>query len=158
VSLAPSKRGGANAAAAVIQTLPELRHVPDSEAESWDAETTTLLEPSADLPFAGICLLERGTIVEIKSAMVVYGERQRRGRFLIRRGQHQRLLELAGSYLFAVCEPTPDRDVLAMKVVPASLVDEFGFSWIDREQRSSYAQFAWTRVFRPSEVDGSASR
>jgi hypothetical protein len=52
-----------------------------------------------------------------------------------------------------VCEPTPDRDLLALKIVPASLVDEFRFSWIRRETRAHYAQFAWSRVFAPSEIE-----
>ena len=158
MSLAPSKRGGKSAESAVLQLLSELRPVTDTEAEHYDAETTTLLEPSQDLPFAGICLVERGTAVEIKSAMAVYGEAQRRGRFLIRQSQHEALLDEAGVYLFAVCEPTPTRDLIAMKVVPASLVDEFGFSWVNREIRSSYAQFAWSRVFRLNEIERESSR
>ncbi|AFK20216.1 hypothetical protein E6P09_14090 [Haloferax mediterranei ATCC 33500] len=62
--------------------------------------------------FVGICLLKPGTVVEIESAMVVYGEAQRRGRFLLRRSQHEHLLEEGGVYLFAVCAPTPARDMI----------------------------------------------
>ena len=158
MSLAPSKRGGSNAAAAIIQRHPELRHVPDTEAESWDAITTSLLSPSDSLPLVGICLLERGTVVEIKSCMVVYGENQRRGRFLVRESQHEALLDNAGSYLFAVCAPTPDRELLATKVVPATIVDDFVSSWIERDERSRYGQFAWSRVFRPDEIERGSSR
>lgn len=158
MSLARSKRGGESAESAVLQLRSELRYVTDSEAEHYDAETATLLTPSESLPFAGICLVERGTVVEIKSAMVVYGEAQRRGRFLIRQSQHEALLDEAGVYLFAVCEPTPTRSVIAMKIVPATLVDEFGFSWVSRPTRSDYAQFAWSRVFAPSEVEGGESQ
>ena len=158
MSLAPAKRGGANAAAAIVQRHSELRHVPDSEAEHYDAVTTTLLEPSDTLPFVGLCLLERGTAVEIKSCMVVYGERQRRGRFLVRQSQHDALLDEAGSYLFAVCAPTPHRELLATKVVPATIVDDLVSSWIDRDGRSPYGQFAWSRVFRPEEIQRGSSR
>ncbi|RYJ15491.1 hypothetical protein ELS19_15585, partial [Halogeometricum borinquense] len=73
---------------AVHQLVDGLRYVPDSEAEHYDAEVVELLSPSADLPFVGICLLEVGVAVEIKSAMDVYGQAQRRGRFLIRQSKH----------------------------------------------------------------------
>ncbi|WP_049890516.1 hypothetical protein [Halogeometricum borinquense] len=153
MSLAPSKRGGNAAESAVHQLVDGLRYVPDSEAEHYDAEVVELLSPSADLPFVGICLLEVGVAVEIKSAMAVYGQAQRRGRFLIRQSQHEHLLDVGGVYLFAVCEPTPARDVISMKVVPASLVDELEFSWVGRDTRAPYAQFAWSRIFVPEEVE-----
>ncbi|ELZ92976.1 hypothetical protein C440_12684 [Haloferax mucosum ATCC BAA-1512] len=154
MGVAASKRAGATVESALLQRHPELRHVPDDVAEHHDAVAVSLLSPSRDLPFVGLCLLETGTVVEIKSAMVVYGERQRRGRFLIREAQHNHLLEKGGVYLFAVCAPTPDRDIIAAKVIPASLVDEFNFSWVSPKTRSNYAQFAWSRVFSPEEVEG----
>lgn len=153
VSLAPSRKAGDTVESTVVQHHPELRHVPDSQHEHHDAVVTELLTPSRELPFVGICLLEVGTIVEIKSAMVVYGEAQRRGRFLLRRSQHEHLLDEGGVYLFAVCAPTPDRDIIVAKVVPATLVDEFQFSWVERATRSDYAQITWTQVFAPKEVE-----
>ncbi|WP_049967634.1 hypothetical protein [Haloferax prahovense] len=153
MGIAPSKRAGNTVEATLLQRHPEFRYVSDEIAEHHDAVTVSLVSPSRKLPFVGICLLETGTVVEIKSAMVVYGEDQRRGRFLIRQSQHDHLLEEAGVYLFAVCAPTPARDIIAAKIVPATLVDEFDFSWIDRDARSSYAQFAWSRVFSPDEVE-----
>ncbi|SEK87078.1 hypothetical protein [Haloferax larsenii] len=154
MAIAASKRAGDTVESAVLQRHPELRHVSDDVEEHYDAVAVSLLSPSRDLPFVGLCLLEIGTVVEIKSAMVVYGENQRRGRFLIRENQHEHLLEEGGVYLFAVCAPTPEREIIAAKVVPASLVDEFEFSWVSRKTRSSYAQFAWSRVFAPKEVEG----
>lgn len=158
-----SRRGGDAAESAVLQLVPELRFVGDSEDRHIDAETITLLSPSESLPFIGTCVLEKGHPVEIKSVMVVYGERQTRGRFYLRKGQHQLLLERAGSYLFAVCEPSSARDVLAMKVVPASIVDELVSSWIDVDAdraESAYAQLTWSRVFSQDEIsrDGGISR
>lgn len=147
-----SKHGGSRAASAVLELVPELAHVSDSEARHYDARPTTLLCPSEQLPFVGICLLEADAPVEIKSAMVVYGQAQTKGRFYLRRGQHERLLDDAGVYLFAVCEPTPQRDVIAMKLVPATVVEDLVTSWIEPDGRADYAQIRWSRVFTGQEV------
>lgn len=153
----PSVRAGSNAEAAVLELVPELRYEPGDDPETPDAVVECLLTPSDELPFVGICLLEVGTHVEIKSVSVVVGEAESRGRFQIRERQHQALLEAAGSYLFAVCEPRPERPIIAAKVVPATIVDELVPGWItvDDDSRSerAYAQLAWSRVFAVSEVE-----
>jgi hypothetical protein len=148
----PSKHAGSNAAHSVLEAVPELENVPDTEAVHYDARTTTLLTPSEDVGFIGICLLEKGAPVEIKSTMAVYGEDQSPGRFYLRRQQHEALLSEAASYLFAVCEPRPERYVVSMKVVPASLVDELVYSWIEPDDRADYAQLSWTNLFSSEEV------
>jgi hypothetical protein len=149
---ASNHKAGDRVESTVVELVPELAYVPDHEAEHYDAETTTLLEPSDLVTFSGICLLERATVVEIKSAMVVLAS-GRCGRYQLRRGQHEALLEESGLYLFAVCQPTPSRGVLALKVVPASLVDELVTSWIDGgEDCLEYAQIAWSRLFDEAEV------
>lgn len=147
-----AKRGGENAEGAVIDLVSELEYVPDTEAEHYDARTTTLLEPSETIPFVGMCLLEAGVAVEIKSVMVVYGANSSNGRFYLRKGQHERILDEAGVYLFAVCEPRPSRPVIAMKVVPATIVDDLISSWINAGDRPTYAQISWSKVFDPEEV------
>lgn len=153
----PSVRAGSNAEAAVLERVPELRYELGDDPETPDAIVERLLTPSDDLPFVGTCLLEVGTHVEIKSASVVVGEAEARGRFQIRTRQHHALLEAAGSYLFAVCEPRPERPIIAAKVVPATIVDELVPGWIsvDDETRreQAYAQLAWSRVFDVSEVE-----
>lgn len=152
-----SVRAGSNAEAAVLQLVPELRYVPGDEPTIPDAVVSTVLSPSRDLPFVGVCVLEKGTPVEIKSASAVVTESQRRGRFQLRKRQHEALLESAGSYLFAVCEPRPERPIIAMKVVPATIVDDVVSSWITVEDDSrsevAYAQRAWTAIFDVSEVE-----
>jgi hypothetical protein len=148
-----SRQAGENAESAVIQAVSGLEYVPDSEAEHYDARATTAVSPSDQVQFGGICVLEDGTVVEIKSVMVVYGESQTRGRYYLRRGQHETLLAENGVYLFAVCEPTPDRDVIRLKVLPATIVDEVIHSWITPDGRADYAQLAWSNVFDPSEVE-----
>lgn len=152
--LAANKRAGELVETAVVRTVDALHHVPDDVVEHYDAIATGLVEPRADLPFAGICLLERGTVVEIKSAVVRYASGQR-GRFYFRPGQHDALVDDAGAYLFAVCEDTPDRELRAMKIAPATAVDELlgDDPWLDGGAgRSDYAQLAWSRVFRVEEV------
>jgi len=148
-----SKRGGENAESAVIEFIPELDYVPDTEALHYDARVRQAIWPRSDLPFIGVCVLEAGTAVEIKSVMAVYGEAQARGRFYLRREQHQKLVADAGVYLFAVCEPRPTRPVIAAKIVPATSAEDVISSWIDAGDRPDYAQIAWSRIFQPVEVE-----
>jgi len=147
-----SKRAGENAEAAVLEAVAGLAYVPDDESEHIDARAETLVEPSRTLPFVGICLLEVGTAVEIKSAIPRLASGQR-GRFYLRREQHEGLRGAGGSYLFAVCEPRPGREPVAMKIVPATVVDDAITSWRSGgDDRPSCAQISWSRIFDPSEV------
>lgn len=147
-----SKRAGENAEAAVLESVDGLAYVPDGESERIDARAETLVEPSRTLPFVGICVLEAGSPVEIKSAIPRLASGQR-GRFYLRREQHEGLRDAGGSYLFAVCEPRPGREPVAMKVVPATIVDDAVTSWRSGgNDRPSCAQIAWSRIFDPSEV------
>lgn len=146
-----TRRAGENAEGAVIQRVDAIEHLPDSEAVHFDAVAEQLLEPSETLPFVGICLVETGTVLEIKSTIVVLGD-GRRGRLLLRREQHRELLEVGGMYVFAVCKPRPARDPLSIKLVPASLVDEEIPGWIDVDGGADYCQLSWSRFFAPEEV------
>ena len=155
--LAASRQAGDRSETVVLEEVPELRYVPDSEANHHDAIAEELIEPSEQLPFVGIVVLEEGTAVEIKSVSVVYGQQQRRGRFQPRRGQHEALLESGGVYLFAICVPH-DRDLIAMKVVPATQVDHLidvvtnGWRSAGEDRSEEYVQFSWARVFDPDEI------
>jgi hypothetical protein len=153
-ALAPNKRAGIGVEIAITNDhVSALQLVPDEVAEHYDAVATTLVTPTQAMPFVGLCVLERGIIVEIKSTIVAYAD-GRRGRFKIRRSQHETLLDEAGVYLFAVCRDTLDRPALALKVVPATTVDALVQSWIDSaSSRSEYAQISWGSVFEPAEVD-----
>lgn len=154
-TLAASKRAGENAEHEVFDVVVELE--PTADSEHYDAVATTAIFPRDELPFVGICVLEAGTIVEIKSTMAVYGSAQRRGRFSLRETQHEALLDAGGVYLFVVCEPRPARPAIAMKVVPATTVDHVvdeASSWRDRHDgRGRETQLAWSRVFDPAEVE-----
>lgn len=147
-----SKRAGENAETHLIQEIAELEWEPDREAQHYDARTTAGLAASNELPIVGRVELEAGTPVEIKSASVVYGESQRNGRFHLRKEQHKRLQEDDGVYLFVVCEPRVDRELIAMKIVDAENAAVFVASWINSGGRPPYSKFSWTRVFDESEV------
>ncbi len=151
-----SKESGETVEGNVIQCVPELRYVSDRTAEWHDAETIALFEPPHDaVTFYGINLLAVGIPVEIKAAQIWY-ESGQRGRFYIRKRQHERLLDAGGAYLFAVYVPRPDHPVRAMGVMPASLVDELlpdGWTSRDRSGEEGYRQLAWSRILDPADVE-----
>jgi hypothetical protein len=155
--LAASKAAGERSEDYLIQWIEEIRYVPDDEALGYDAITTTLLEPSEEIQFVGMCLLERGTEIEIKSTAVVITETQTRGRLQFRKPQHDRLLEIGGVYMIAVCAPH-DREPIAVKVIPASLLDELLYGWIEVDGRAPYAQLTWTNLFDVDEIEGGGNR
>lgn len=159
-SRARSKRAGENAETAVLAAVPELDYVSDDEAEHYDATVTSTIASTPELPITDREALADGTPVEIKSCSVVYGEAQKRGRFYLRETQHTQLLEDEGVYLFAVCEPRedPDREVIAMRVIPADVVgDEIVESWrVAMETRDRCYQVAWSQLMEPSRVEGVA--
>lgn len=149
-----AKRGGDRAEATVIQSIDALDSVSDLDVEHLDARTTApLTENECAIEGAERC--PANTPVEIKSVGVVYGVDSANGRFFIPEHQHDHLLDADGWYVFAVCTPDPNRDVLAMRAVPAEVVDDIVSSWIvsgDDRSEDAYAQFAWTRLFDAEEV------
>lgn len=161
-ALARSRLAGDRAEDNVLRLVEGLRYVTDTEAEHYDAVTETLIVPSDRLPFVGIAVLEVGVAVEIKSAGVVYGESQRRGRFYLRRSQHDRLVEAGGVYLFAVCGPN-NREVVAMKIVPATQVEQLIDAVTDHwrtagDSRDECVQLSWARIFDPEAIEGGGKR
>ena len=154
MSLARSKRIGESVEGAVIQAVPELDPVADRDAHV-DAEVVETIDPRPDLPTVGLAVVERGAAIEIKSCGAVVTTSQQRGRFYLRRQQHEYLLDVAGSYLFAVTPPHK-RTPLAMKIVPATAVADVLSSWIDPDGREPYAQVSWSRIFDVAEVDPDA--
>lgn len=148
------KKAGEEVEANVLQRVPELRYVSDQTAEWHDARVETLLEPPHDaVTFYGINLLAVGSEVELKGAQRRYASGQR-GRWYFRKGQHERLLDASGFYCLAVYDPR-DRRVLALAVIPASLVDELlPDGWTSRDDRAErgYNQLGWARILDPEGV------
>lgn len=147
-----STKLGDSSESAVLEARPDLRYVADTEARHYDAEAKTAISASHELPMVGICVIEADQEIEIKSAAARVTADQRRGRFQFRRKQHEKLLEIGGVYLFAVCQPNRTRDVIAMKIVPAVIIDDI-VSWIECEGRDDYCQLAWSNIFNLSEVE-----
>lgn len=149
-----SKQAGSNVEASVVDVHPEFQHVPDTEVEHADVRVVDLVEPSPEIPIVGMCLLEVGTLVEVKSAMVRLSD-GRRGRFYLREGQHRALVDDGGVYLFTVCEPRPKRPILALKAVPATAVGDLVETWRDAgDGRPRCSQISWGRVFYADEING----
>lgn len=151
---------GESAEGAVFQLALPLRPVASDESvvsgsAEIDAVTTAPLRSSRRTPFAGTALLETGTPVEIKSVAVVTGEAETRGRFLLRKQQHEALLSADGAYLFAVCEPRRERHLIATKVVAAGLVDDLVGTWTaiagDRSEEAT-TKLAWSVLFRADRI------
>lgn len=148
---ADSVRLGDRAESAVIESVDGLEYVPDSEGEHYDAEPVTAIGPSDELDFAGIAVLERGVPIEIKSCIPRLSSGQR-GRFYLRRGQHDRLADDGGIYLFAVVSPH-DREPITCKVAAALSVEDVIPSWRDAGAgRQQYSQISWPSIFDVSEV------
>jgi hypothetical protein len=154
---APSKRAGENAEAAVLERASALEYVPDSDAEHYDAELTRDLE-AGGIEIVGERPPRVGDGVEIKSACVVYAD-DSHGRFYHRKQQHEFLLAAGGWYLLAVCEPVPERPVIAMQFVASEVVDEYITTWYDGgDGRADYYQLRWPNVIDKSVVYGEAKR
>ncbi|MFC4449841.1 hypothetical protein [Halorussus aquaticus] len=159
------KAAGESVEANVVQRVEQLAYVSDREAEWCDALADSLLAPTTtdSVIFCGINLLAKGTHVEIKSAQDRLASGQR-GRIYVRKRQHERLLEENAAYLVAVYDPRPGRNqrVLAMAIIPASVLDEIlpdGWTSVegDRSERG-YRQLSWSRIIDPDDVEGGDQR
>lgn len=135
----------------VATAIPELGLVPDDVVEWYDAVATTAIFPSATLPMVGLCVVARGTVVEIKSAVQrqSHGER---GRFYVRPEQHSALVDAGGVYVFAVVDD--QREPIALKVVPATTFEALIPAWRSGgDGRSDYQQLAWSNLFAQRAVE-----
>lgn len=140
-----------------IETVDELDPVSDNVAEWHDARVDGLLEPSEDLEFYGLLVLEDGTPVEIKGARVEISNGPGSvvsGRWFIKRAAHDRLLEAGGAYLLVVYDPALDGEIVSRAIVPATVVDgllEGRWSDVDADRSEDVvAKLSWRDVLDPS--------
>jgi hypothetical protein len=148
------KRTGSSLEAAVIDPNTGIEFVPDTRAEWHDAVTTSLLTPSVERPFVGICVVETGTPVEIKGTIPEQsnGDSNTAGRWFVKRASHERLLKERGVYWLCVYAPSPLTPILAERIVPASIMDELlAGSWYDNGRRE-VAKLSWTTLIDREEV------
>lgn len=155
---APNKQRGETAEAAIIEQVPELVPAPGRD-DHVDAIVEETIDPRPELPTVCLPLVEQGQEVEIKSCSVVLSQGSK-GRFNIRQGQHDHLVDQGELYLFAVLEP--NRPVpIAMKIVAATTIDavlDDDYSWLDLDGRETFTQVRWTRIFSRDEVNGGRSK
>lgn len=125
--LSHPKRTGSHVAANQFEAIDALEPVGDDVAEWHDARTTGIIDGTDPVYLGGICLVERGVEVEIKSTSVVVsngGSDERSGRFYFRKGQHERLVDAGAAYLLVVYAPEKETPTLARLLVPAVVVDD----------------------------------
>ncbi|ELY46169.1 hypothetical protein [Natronorubrum tibetense] len=161
--LESSKASGDFLEAEIVQVIDALEYVGDRTATWHDARTTAVLEASRSLPFYGIVLVEPKTPIEIKGCQIETsnGSRSTRGRFYVKRGAHEQLLEAGGMYLLVVYLPRPGLPQVARAIVPATLVDELlSGRWYDvsgSRSEQEVAKLAWSHVIDPAGVDPSVT-
>lgn len=156
------KDAGELAASNVIGIVPELDPVDDSTAEWFDAIVVDTIRPSLGLSLLDLDVVEPGTEVEIKAAQLRLAS-GRRGRFFIRKRQHERLVDEGGVYLFAPYVPDGALPIRALAIATAVYVDELfddlGDGWVDMGRRRcevGYRQVTWSNVLDPTIVEGIA--
>jgi hypothetical protein len=155
--LAAAKAIGTDVESLVSGAVGGLALAVDEDAHH-DAVATALLTPSTIAVYVPVLfatpLVERGTQTEIKACVRERskGARNAPGSWCFKGrddGQHAALIEDAAVYLLAVyAENGADRELVAIAVVPATIVDEhLQESWYDVDRREeTIAQLAWSHV------------
>ena len=144
----------------LIDALPiALEHVPDADAEHYDAVLEGALVSSTHARLFGWLHIPRETVVELKTCQRWINDRgsgldRRRGRWKIDRDAHRELVARDGVYLLAVLEGGVD-DVRAWVMLPAEELDPHLPSWTsngESETREASKQVRWADVIRPADL------
>jgi hypothetical protein len=147
---ATSKASGSRIEHEIVEKLP-VTYVTDDVAAWYDCELTRPATAD-DLRLGGRVVIPTGSPIEIKGARVRNGADDR-GRFYLRKKQHERLEAADGFYLFVVYKPG-DAPLRGLLLVPADNVTRILPSWIEPEDRATYAQLAWSQLFDTDSVEG----
>ncbi|GCF13257.1 hypothetical protein Harman_11920 [Haloarcula mannanilytica] len=148
----------------VVDAIDVIEAAADAD-DHFDAVTTGLFEPStaaAGVPVRwSTPLVEAGSPLEIKACIrkrskgstTAHGSWCFKGR---ETGQHGWLLDHAETYLLVVYESDATKEVAAIAVVPASIVDEhLRGRWYDVDRsEETCAQLRWSEVLDPEVVGG----
>lgn len=163
-AFAQPKAIGTDIETLVVDAISTLDAAAD-EDDHFDAVTTGLFEPStvsAGVPVRWATpLVEVGSRLEIKACVrhrskgsaTAHGSWCFKGR---ENGQHGWLVEQAETYLLAVYESDAAKELVAIAVVPASIIDEhLRGRWYDVDRREeTCAQLRWSIILDPSIVGG----
>lgn len=159
------KDAGELVASNVVGIVPQVDAVPDSTAEWYDAIVVEAIEPSLGLSLIDLDVVDVDVPVEIKAAQLRLASSQR-GRFFVRKRQHERLVDEGGVYLFAPYVPNGALPVRALAIATAEHVDallaecqdgDTGDGWVDMGARRcevGYRQLTWSNVLDPRIVEG----
>lgn len=156
--LAKAKEIGVDVEFLVVRAIEGVRLADDPDA-FFDAETTSVLDQRTlaevvAVPVAMVTpLVEADTKVEIKATIPQSsnGAATTAGRWAFKGredGQHAKLLDAAGYYALAVYDDTGDRELVALALLPATVVDDLlEGRWydIDRDE-DTMARLGWTHV------------
>ena len=163
-ALAHAKRIGTDVEDLVLDAVDELEPADDPQAHH-DAETVALLTPSTHdlLAFASIAVVEADTDVEIKAAKCrTDAANTPRGRWFFKGcedGQHDALVQSGAMYLLAIYDEEDDeRELLAMLLVPASIMDEvLRGRWYESGRREGLvSKLTWSALIDPDHFDEDA--
>ncbi|GGK64497.1 hypothetical protein [Haloarcula sebkhae] len=163
-AFAQPKAIGTDVETLVVDAIGTLDAAAD-EDDHFDAVTTGLFEPStvsAGVPVRWATpLVESGSRLEIKACV----RKRSKGSATVHSswcfkgkdgGQHGWLVEQAETYLLAVYESDAAKELAAIAVVPASIIDEhLRGRWYDVDRREeTCAQLRWSIILNPSIVGG----
>lgn len=142
VTVADNTDFGINAETAACERWA-LERVEDEDPDWFDAQFT------AELEGAFGTIVPADTVVEVKSCRLEY--RNRRGRWWIRRRNHERLLDEGGEYVLSVYRSST-AEVLRQALVSAVTVDAIvDGDWWDAgaggNEAEEYVQLPWSTVF-----------
>lgn len=158
--LAVAKAIGNDVEDLVLDAVDELAPADDSNAHH-DAETITAITPrtNEDLQLGSVAVVEANTNTEIKAAKRrTEASGTPRGRWFFKGrddGQHAALVEAGAMYLLVVYdEENGDREILAMLLVPATIVDEvLRGRWYESGRREGYvAKLTWSALIDPADL------
>ncbi len=156
MSLADARETGEAVEAIVADAVDPLRRVPDDAAEWHDLDACAPLDGSEAewLRLGGVAVVERHTAVECKAARVSTsnGSRETPGRWYIRAGQHEQLVDADATYILAVYEGvSDDLSVVSALLVPAVLLDELLLqrSWYEGHS-GEVCKLSWTTLLDPT--------
>lgn len=130
----------------------------DDDDAPIDAQAVDAIgaEAHPEIRLGSVCLLERGTQIEIKacSAFVSNGSGRTRGRFVFKAPQHEALLAEGGAYLLAVYRDELDPDAEALLAVPAAIIDVLLSDWyyVNREPERR-AKIRWSRLMPEEAIE-----
>lgn len=144
-SVADNSDFGLNAETAACENWPLERISGDAdEPDQFDARFSEDFVGDG-----GGLIVAAGTPVEVKTCRLAYD--QRKGRWWIRRDNHERLLQDGGEYVLSVYKEATG-EILRQRLVSAQIIDSLIDQWWaagngHHETTEEFVQLPWSKVF-----------